>query len=121
MPGEPRRRLFRGPMYHGVYILWALLPFTLLCLSVWAVMKRWFKIPGREDAGRYFAQFIFSLICLIVSIIFDQFFLEDLVTVLSAGMFDVALARWLLFPALLVLFASFPMKKKQKTPAQQRF
>ena len=75
-------------MYHGVYVLWALLPLILLSLSVWAVIKRWAKIPGRENAQRYFQQFIYSVICLILAIMFDQYMLEGILDTLFAGMID---------------------------------
>lgn len=103
-------------MYHGVYILWALLPFVLFCLSLWAVLKRWFKVPGRENAKQYFSQAMYSAVCLVVAILFDQYCLEDLVNMVTMGMVDIALARFLLYPFVLLMGSVIPVGGPKSPP-----
>lgn len=108
------------PMYHGVYILWALLPFTLLSLSAWAVLKKVARIQGREDARQYFQQFLYTLVCLVLSILFDQYCLDSVLE-LTGGMLDDSLARWFIYPAMLVLLGALPLGKRAQTPKSPRF
>lgn len=108
-------------MYHGIYFFWGLLPFCLLCLSFWAVLKKWFRVHGREDGRNYFLQFVFCAICLALAIIFDQYALEGLVDAVSGGMFDAALPRFFLYPTVLLLGAHLPNGKKQKPTASSKF
>ena len=108
-------------MYHGVYILWALLPFTLFCLAMWAVMKKWFKIAGREDPKQYFNQAVYSLMCMIAAILFDQYCLEEIVNAVTMGMLDVDMVRFLLYPFVLLIGAALPVGKSVRTPPPSKF
>lgn len=106
-------------MYHGIYFVWGLLPFCFLCLYVWAIMKPWFRVPGRENPRQYFSQFLYTAICLALTIVFDQYYLESVFDTLFAGMFDISIARFLLYPFFLLLGAALPSGPKERKPTRQ--
>jgi hypothetical protein len=56
-----------------------------------------------------------------VTIFIDQYFLEDIVTMITAGMLDVSIARFILYPFVLVLGAAVPVGGKQPEPTRGRF
>lgn len=104
-------------MFHAVYVIWALLPLVFLVLAGWAFSKRFFGVSGREYPSSYLSQFFFCLVAFVVSIYLDQYVLEDAVEALTAGMLDIIIARWLLFPGILVGMA-WVQKLVTKKPEQ---
>lgn len=104
-------------MFHAVYVIWALLPLAFLLLTCWAVSKRFFGVSGREYPRSYLSQFFFCSTAFVVAIYLDQYFLEEAVEALTAGMLDIIIARWLLFPGILVGMA-WVQKLFTKKPEQ---
>ncbi len=108
-------------MFHSVYILWALLPLSFLLLAGWAISKRFFGVSGREYPSRYLSQCLFCSVALAIAIYLDQYLLEDAVDALTDGMLDVTIARWLLFPGILVGMAwiqKLLTKKPEQLPSK---
>ncbi len=88
-----------------MYFVYSLLPFTLFVMALWAFLKPYLKVPGREDAGRFFMMFLScSAVLLVTSIIDKSGMLSSLVEKFSFGILEYSFVRWFIFPAL--LFAS---------------
>ena len=93
-------------MFHTVYIIWALLPLALISLTVWAVVKPWFGVRGREDSKDYFKQALFATLAFGLAIGIDQAFLNPFIESFAAEGDDTAtIAHWLLYPAVLLVLA----------------
>lgn len=115
-------------MNSGLHYFWALLPFTFLMLFLWAISKKKFGVAGKENAGGYLSQFIFTSIGLVIAIYLEQNTLESLYEALPLDFIDIAIPRFLCYPAVLVLGAYLQrlMSKKEtdmrhgRTKAYQR-
>ncbi len=91
--------------FHSVYILWLLLPTWFFLYGIWAFGKRFGKRPIREHPEEYFIPGLFTGAGLLVAIWLDQTIYEELVNTVTMGMVDVIIARWLLYPAILLVMA----------------
>jgi len=90
-------------IFHPVYIVWALLPFALFCLSIWALVKPYFGVSGSEDSWDYFKQTFFCCLAFFIAIGIDQLPLDDYLGVLSEDPTSmVYVVHWILFPLVLV-------------------
>lgn len=89
-------------MFSWLYAVWALLPLTFLLLTIWGASKKVFKVHGREYTGSYLNQFVYTSFALAISIYLDQTVLESLFDAIAIDLIDISIARWLLYPAVLV-------------------
>lgn len=99
-----------------LYVLWFLLPLAFLLLALWAMVKP--KRRGKESPREYLEQGVFCAIALAIAIAIDQTVLEDLFYAVTAGVIDVMFARWMLYPAVLLVLAylnRFVRRKKVPT------
>lgn len=106
-------------MFSILYVFWFLFPLTFFFLWIWSVLKPLFKVPGREDSKSYFSQFVFCLVGFWIAIAIDQTEnFANLVDSLSYGMLDLKVARFLLYPVVLVLMAYIQklFSKKKEEP-----
>jgi hypothetical protein len=90
---------------HWIYYIWILLPLVFLLLSLRAVYRRVAGIPRRESPVFFLAQAAFCFVALGLTWWIDTTIFPSIVDVISFGMFDVDVARWVLYPAVLVLLA----------------
>ena len=88
-----------------VYWIWALLPLTLLFITLRAIAKRVLKRPGIEYPGDYIKQVIYTTVFLFVAIGIDRFLLDDFLSTIPLGDADPRIIRWLLYPAVLGIAA----------------
>lgn len=89
------------------YLVWALLPLLLFIFALWALIRPYVGIRGKEGFSRYFYQAIFCSIALVIAICIDKYeTLNDILDSLSYSFFDLRLAKWLIYP-LVLLFASW--------------
>ena len=90
-----------------IYIgVWSILPALLLLLTIWSSFKLKFLKGDREPTGMYFKQFLFTSIALLVSALI--LYSGIVVTINEKWLFDfveVSFLEWLIYPAVLVLFA----------------
>ena len=91
-------------MFQGVYLIWMILPFMLVCLTCWAVLKPVFGTPGREYAMDYFKQAVFCIILLVLSIWIDQHFVVTVIDENDATSMNIVL-HWMLYPLVLLIAA----------------
>ncbi len=93
-------------MFHGVYIIWFLLPLALLLLTGWALIKPFFGVAGREYAGDYFKQALFCLIGFFIALGIDMLSFDDFLLQLSGESKDaVQIVHWILYPVVLLVLA----------------
>jgi len=110
-------------MFNIVYLIWFLLPLAFFILWIWSLAKPYLKIPGREHTGNYFMQGVFCVVGLIISIVIDRTeVFENLLESFSYEKLDLRIARWLLYPVVLVVlsfiqqFVAKARKKETKRP-----
>lgn len=90
-----------------LHILWALLPLCFIGLYIWSFLRPYFKMHGKEDSKLYLSQGIFCSIGWAVAVLIDRSeWFPGLIESLSWGMLDLSVARWLLYPAVLLAMAS---------------
>lgn len=107
------------------HFLWFLLPLVYFAIIVKAYLKRAMKSRELEDEKDYFRHFIFCLVCYFIALLLDQRFGEEY---LAQGILseygDADVFRWLVYPAVLVVFATVagyvPFLKSKKTPTAPR-
>lgn len=90
---------------HSVYILWILLPVWYLLYGIWAYAKRFGRRPVKEHPEEYFIPGFYTAAALALAIWIDQTVYEDFVNTVTMGFVDVVIARWLLYPGILLIFA----------------
>ncbi len=93
-----------------------LVPLFFFLFGTWAWIKRVLKKSGKEYPREYYRQAFFTGVGLAIAIFIDKNFLEDLLATLTFGMVDVMIARWLLYPAILVGLAYLSGMMKAKVP-----
>lgn len=102
-----------------LYILWILLPLTFYLMAIWALVKPWFGFRGRENVKQYCVQGTYCTLGLLLAIAIDTSdWFEKLVEVVSMGLLDISVARWLLYPGILVGMAY--LQRVAKGEAKQR-
>lgn len=92
-------------MFTFLHCIWMLFPVAFFFLAFWAWVKRVRKMPNQENQAEYFSQAIFCTVAVAASIALDGDWLEDFSMTLSMGMIDASFARFLLFPAMLLILA----------------
>jgi len=93
-------------MFHTVYIVWFLLPLSLLLLTGWALIKPIFGVAGKEYAKDYFKVAMFTLIGFFIALGIDKLSFDDFVLQLSGESADaVKIVHWILYPVVLVVMA----------------
>ena len=112
-------------MFRILYILWLLLPLSFFLLALWAVVKPALGVSGRENAKQYSLQGFYCALGLALAIAIDQAsWFEGAIEMLSFGWLDISVARWLLYPALLVLGAyiqRYVRKEEKQRNLQTQF
>ena len=105
-------------MFQFLYVLWVLLPLCFVGLWIWAFVKPFFGVHGKESARSYFSQAIFCGVCLAIAIFLDQKILLDIEDVMFIDELNVdgKVLRWLLYPAVLVFFAALQAAIYRKPP-----
>jgi hypothetical protein len=69
-------------------------------------MKPIFGVAGKEDTAHYFQQAVFCLLAFGVAVAIDSWEpFDSTIEAISMGYVDISIARFLLYPAILVLFA----------------
>lgn len=107
-----------------IYVIWFLLPFALLCLTLWAFIKRMTGVPGREYGGDYLTQTIYCLIIFAFAVWFDSNYYEILAAATGWSSIDPGFARFLIFPAFMLLAAKIQAiatgENRNKSPENLR-
>ncbi len=96
-----------------LYTLWFLVPLFFIVLATWSKLEQASGRERRENIGDYLRQGGFALICVLVSLIIDQFFLEDLVMMFSSDSQTIGVARIMLLPVIFILAAKIIGPSKQ--------
>lgn len=107
-------------MDRAAYFVWILLPLALGLLTAWAQMKRSFKMPGQEDPKDYLRQFLFVLIGFVLALAIDKTSADWLYENIPVEEVDIDIARWLIYPALLVAMSYvIGLRDKQKAAKEK--
>ena len=108
-------------IYH---FIWFLLPLLYLAIILKAYVKRMAKSYLLEDEKDYIRHLIFCVVCLVIAILIDNRFGEDLEYGFLSELGDAAVFRWLIYPAVLLAVASIsgfiPFLKSKETPKAPR-
>ncbi len=94
-----------------IYIIWGLVPLSLLLLTISAVLKKIKKTENKDHPLFYFKQFIFTLIILVITIVLDSSLFYSLFEKDGAVFYisdDVLLKvlNFFLYPLMLLIAAS---------------
>jgi len=106
-------------IYH---FIWMLLPLVLLWLLLRALYRSFVLKLQAEHVGELSSETTFSTLVLIISIVLDSYIFVDLTDGISWGPFNLALANWLIYPALMMIAAGIASKvfeKKELTSLEQ--
>ena len=110
-------------MSFWIAVIWGLFPLTLLLLWIWAILKPFFKVPGKERPSEYFNQFIFSAVTFAIAIAIDLKIYPQLSESFGLAEIDQGFSEILIYPAVLLIIATIHSsvvdKKKKKDPTQQ--
>lgn len=100
-----------------IYIVWALLPFSLLIFAINASLKKASKLGGRENIRDYLEQAGYATFVLLLAIGFDKFFFRNACEYFGIYGQAQVLIGWLIYPIFLWLAVSLEKSfrgKKEK-------
>jgi len=104
----------------AVYVIWALLPLTLMFFGIRSYVRLRLKQGPREDPKDYFFQAGFCWMALFLSVGIDTLGFNALVDLVTAGTLDAGFVRWLIYPAVLLLLALGHAQYKQHREHQEK-
>ena len=88
-----------------LYVIWILIPLFFFGLALWSLLEKWGGTPRKENPGDFFKQGLFVSLCVILSILIDQFALEPVVEAAIGDLLPLGLFQVLLLPVVLYLMA----------------
>ena len=99
-----------------MYLIWGILPFVLLMMTIWAFIKPYLKVRGRENAGDYFKMFLFSAAIMAAAILANEApQAKEAVTFLTFGYVELEMFSILIYPAFLFFGAKISDYLKSRT------
>ena len=108
-----------------LYIFWLLLPVGLISMGIWAVVKPYLGVRGSEAAKPYLVQGLYCLFAFGLAVLIDQTtWFEETINAYSFSWFNISIARWLLYPGVLVGLAyiqKYWRKEDKNRVAPRRF
>ena len=93
-------------MSNLIYILWALLPFTLFIFGINASLKKASKLGGKENIKDYFEQATYAFVILLFAIGFDKIFFGKACEYFGIYGQVRILIGWLIYPIFIWLTVS---------------
>ena len=88
-----------------LYTIWFLIPATFFLIALWSKLEDWGGREKHENTGDYLRQGFFVLVCVIIAVVIDQNFLEDLIPSLFGDWLSIGVAQTLLLPFVLLIAA----------------
>lgn len=88
-----------------IYYIWILLPLAFIFLTFRAYFRKWTGDQKRENPKVLLSQAIFCSIALVLTRVIDNTIFPSIIEMISFEMFDVEIARWVLYPVILVALA----------------
>lgn len=110
-------------MRTAIYIIWALIPIGFFLLALWAKLEKMSAQSwAKERAGDYFRQGLFVLVCVIISVAIDTYFLESLSEAIMPDLVPLWFYEIMLLPVVLYIGAliSGPSKEIKISRAPRR-
>ncbi len=96
-------------------IIWGLLPFLLLLLTIWSWIKLRILKSNKEQIGMFGKQFLFSLGALIISVlILEMGIVETINENVLFDFVDDSFLEWLIYPVVLVILAKLGQRGEGK-------
>ena len=92
-------------MHILLYVIWFLLPLFFFIIALWAKLEQLSDRPKRQNPGDFFRQGVFVLVCVLISVVIDQYLLAALVDFLSSDWLPLGFFQALLLPFVLYLAA----------------
>lgn len=92
-------------MRTALYALWFSVPALFFGLTLWIKLERLSGEKKKESSTDLINQGIFTLGCVVVSIIIDQLFLQDLIASTVGDLFPLGFYQFFLFPFVLLIGA----------------
>ena len=89
-----------------IYFIWALLPCFLFFIWARACFQQASKARFQEEPKDYFSPAVFSLVAMLLAIWIDKSMLDRLIALVPFIEINDLVARWLLYPAILLLMAA---------------
>ena len=103
-----------------LYLLWFLLPAFFFGIALWSKLEQFSNKHKRENAGDFFRQGIFVSVCVLLSVLIDQYALGGIVTSLSPDFIPLGFYQVLLLPLVLYLAAMLVGPSKAVTASKSR-
>lgn len=89
-----------------MYLIWGILPFCLLMMTIWSLLKPLLKVKGNDSPMYYFKGFLFTSVVMVISVfIHKQSATSDLVDYVSFGHVQLDLVAIFIYPLFLVIGA----------------
>lgn|GEM_PF-1545385 len=92
-------------MRTALYVIWFLIPAAFFIMALWSSLE---KIGGKkkqEHPGDFLKQGVFVLVCVLISILLDQFVVESLVESLLGDYVPLVFVQIMVLPLVLYLGA----------------
>jgi len=90
-----------------LYVIWFLIPLFFLTLALWSKLEQVGGKSKRENPGDFFRQGIFVLVCVLISVAINHFYLTGIVESLSPSFIPLGFYQIVLLPMVLYLAALF--------------
>ena len=103
-----------------LYLLWFLLPTFFFGIALWSKLEQLSNKHKRENAGDFFRQGIFVSVCVLLSMLIDQYVLEGIGTTWSPDFIPLGFYQVLLLPLALYLAAMLVGPSKAVTASKSR-
>jgi len=90
-----------------LYLIWGILPFCLLMMTIWALLKPLLRVPGKENAFGNFKVFLFTAVVMAISVFAHQRQeTTDLVEFVTFGLAPYEVASFFIYPFFLLIAAN---------------
>ena len=98
----------------GLYIVWGLLPFTFVILSIWALLRPLVHSYGKESWWNYGEPALYTSVGLVIAVVLVNIGPPELIADNSFGYLDVRMPRWLMYPAVLTIMITLQSKIRKE-------
>lgn len=88
-------------MRTALYVIWFLIPLFFLAMALWSWLEKVGGKAKKENPGDFLKQGIFVLACVLLSVLIDQYILENLVKAVLGDFVPLGFVQIILLPVVL--------------------
>ncbi len=88
-----------------LYIIWFLFPLAFFVMALWAGLEKVSNRQKKENPGDFLKQGTFVLVCVLISILLDQFALDSVMQTVIGDYLPLGFLQVMLLPVVLYIGA----------------